>query len=112
MIYADYGYYSTTGQGKVKEEKFNRLAIKASRIVDYYTFNRIKEADDNVKLATCELVDYLEQREEEEGKDIASEKVGTYSVTYSEKFSQSDSQKQKQIIRRYLGHTNLMYRGV
>lgn len=112
MMYVDHEYYSTVYQGKAKADNFNRLTIQASSLVDYYTFNRIKEADDNVKLATCELVDYLEQREEEEGKDVASEKVGTYSVTYSEKFSQSDSQKQKQIIRRYLGHTNLMYRGV
>lgn len=111
-MYVDYAYYSTVYQGPVKESGFSPLSIKASSLVDYYTFNRIEEADEKVKLAVCELIDYLDKNKGKEDKEISSEKVGTYSVSYSDKRSQSNSQKQKQIIKKYLGHTDLMYRGV
>jgi len=49
-----------------------------------------------------------------DGKEIASESVATYSVTYavgndSEKSIQN---RQKDIVKKWLGHTGLLYRGV
>lgn len=108
-MYVDYDYYSNTYQGKVKAEDFPILETKASGILNYYTFNRIETVDDNVKLAVCELIDFIQ--EDEEGKEIESEKVGSYSVTYAKQSVFAKARKQKGIITKYLGHTNLLYRG-
>lgn len=109
MTYVDHDYYSNTYQGKVKAEDFTNLEIKAKNTLDYYTFNRIETVDDNVKLAVCELIDFIQ--EDEEGKEIESEKVGSYSVTYAKQSVFARNRKQKAIINKYLGHTNLLYRG-
>lgn len=109
-MYVDYNYYISVYQGEVKESDFPILQIKAKTILDYYTFNRIETVDDNVKLAMCELIDFIQ--EDKEGKEIESEKVGSYSVTYSKENKISKSRKEKKIINKYLGHTNLLYRGI
>ena len=82
-MYVDYIYYSQTYQGKVKEENFTPLSIKAQALVDYYTFNRIKNVTEKVRFAVCELVDVINQKEINDTKGIQSEKVGSYSVTYA-----------------------------
>lgn len=113
-MYVDYEFYRNKYGGKVPEDNFKHLEILAASTVDYYTFNRIKEVNDNVKFAVCELVDYLKDLEDKGGKEIASEKVGTYSVTYAVADERSDlvKRKQRDIIRKWLGQTGLMYRGV
>lgn len=111
-MYVDYNYYSNTYGGKVSSIDFTALEIKASRVLNYYTFNRIEEVTDSIKLAVCELVDYLKELEDKGGKEIASEKVSTHSVTYADKDNISSKKKQKEIINNYLGHTGLLYRGV
>ena len=110
-MYLDYEFYSTVYFGKVKEEEFPTLEIKASGILNYHTFNRISKATQNVKFAMCELIDLISKEEANDGKEISSEKVGTYSVAYSDKHSKSVNNKQKDIIRRYI-NPNLLYRGV
>lgn len=113
-MYVDYEFYSQTYHGEVPQEKFERLNIQAQAIIDKYTFNRIKEANYNVKFAVCELIDYLYELENKGGNEIASEKVGTYSVTYATGNGSADliKKKQRDIAMKWLGHTGLMYRGV
>lgn len=116
-MYLDYDFYKTNWGGKVLEEDFTQLNIKATQIVNYYTFNRLKNfeiIDDDVKYAICELIDEIYRLQSTDGKEIASEKVGTYSISYavnndSEKVIQD---KQKNIVKKWLGHTGLLYRGV
>lgn len=116
-MYLDYDFYKTNWGGKVLEEDFTQLNIKATQIVDYYTFNRLKNLeiiDDDVKYAICELIDEMHRLQTTDGKEIASESVATYSVTYavgndSEKSIQN---RQKDIVKKWLGHTGLLYRGV
>lgn len=108
-MYVNYDYYSNNYGGKVSSTDFTTLEIKAKKVLDYYTFNRIETVDDNVKLAVCELIDFIQ--EDEEGKEIESEKVGSYSVTYAKQSVFARNRKQKAIINKYLGHTNLLYRG-
>lgn len=116
-MYVDFDYYSNIYKGKVKEEDFPTLEIKASGILNYYTFNRIKEdaINDKIKLTVCELIDNIEQLEKVEGEDkgITQEKVGTYSVSYANPDIKRKElkQEQKQTIFKYLGHTGLLYRG-
>ena len=112
-MYVDYNFYQNTYQGKLPIDIFTKLEIKASGIVDHYTFNRIEEADDKVKFAVSELTDYLAELEATGGKEIASEAVGTHSVTYVNTAVGRDPVKlmQKAIVAKYLAHTGLMYRG-
>lgn len=111
-MYVDYEYYSINYGGKVSSTDFTTLEIKASGILNYYTFNRIEEVTEDIKLTICELVDYLKELENKGGKEIASESVSTHSVTYAAKDNTSTKKKQKEIINKYLAHTNLLYRGV
>lgn len=110
-MYVDYTFYSGTYGGKVSIEEFTKLEIQASTIVDYYTFNRIKEVDTKIKFAVCELIDYLKQLEDNGGKEISSESVGDHSVSYVTEDTTTVSKKQRDIVKRYLGNTGLMYRG-
>ena len=109
-MYVDYTFYSTTYGGKVSSGDFIKLEIQASALIDYYTFNRIETVDNKVKYAVCELVDCLKNLEDTGGKEIASESVGGYSVSY-DIGNATIAKKQKSIIAKYLGHTGLMYRG-
>jgi hypothetical protein len=114
-MYVDYEFYKNNYGGRISPFEFPRLKIQASNIVDYYTFNRIETVDDRVKYAVCELVDYLKEVEDKGGKEVASEKVSTHSVTYvvgSKEGTDPVKQKQKDIVKKWLGHTGLMYRGV
>lgn len=114
-MYVDFGYYSGSYEGQVGADNFNRLEREARKVLDYYTFNRIEDVDENIKDTICELIDNIEQLEklESEGKGIESEKVGSYSVSYANPDIKRKELKQgqKQIIFRYLGHTGLLYRG-
>ena len=116
-MYLDYDFYQVYWGGKIPMADFTQLNIKATQIVDYYTFNRLKNLEtieNDVKYAVCELIDEMHRLEKTDGKEVASEKVGTYSISYavnndSEKAIQD---KQKNIVKKWLGHTGLLYRGV
>lgn len=112
-MYVDYIYYSQTYQGKVKEENFTPLSIKAQALVDYYTFNRIKNVTEKVRFAVCELVDVINQKEINDTKGIQSEKVGSYSVTYAstEEIKVQYNQDVKRILYKYLP-SELLFRGI
>lgn len=111
MIYVDYDYYSNTYRGKVSSTDFTTLEIKASGVLNYYTFNRVETVDENIKLAVCELIDFIYEDEKNEGREIESESVGSYSVKFQKQSVYAKSRKQKKIINKYLGHSNLLYRG-
>ena len=112
-MYVDYIYYSQTYQGKVKEENFTPLAIKAQALVDYYTFHRIKNATEQVRFAVCELVDVINHKEVNDTKNIQSEKVGSYSVSYAstDEINAQYNQDIKRILYKYLP-PELLYRGM
>lgn len=59
MIYADYEYYAGVYMGTVNEEEFQRLALRASSFLDYYTRNQAKDNAglDEVRMCCCALVD-------------------------------------------------------
>lgn len=113
-MYVDYNYYKNVYSGKVAEEVFNNLQIRAKALVDYYTFNRVDDLpviNDDVKLAVCELVDLLLEQDKAGDKLIESESVGSYSVKYKADSLVSNTSKQRQVIYKYLAHSNMLYRG-
>ncbi len=117
-MYLDYDFYIIDWGGNLKENEFNKLAIKAKSVIDFYTLDRVKKLDEipiEVKYAMCELIDYEKQLEDTGGKEIASEKTASHSINYAVSKQGSNraiKSKQKDIVRRWLINTDLMYRGV
>lgn len=117
-MYVDYEFYSNNWGGDVEENEFKRLELQARSVIDMYTFGRLKNKKtipDEVKYAMCELIDYEKQLNDTGGKEIAGEKTASHSITYAVSKQGSNraiKSKQKDIVRRWLINTDLMYRGV
>ena len=115
MVKVDYEFYTEVyGGDKVKEPtKFTRLAMDAEMLVDYYTFGRVKDVEDEgllerIKLTICKLID--EDIDIEQNGKIKSKSQGKRSLTYVDPV---DPKKRKyDVIYTNLVHTDLMYRGV
>ncbi|MBW8383961.1 MAG: hypothetical protein K0M69_15760 [Youngiibacter sp.] len=109
--YASFAFYTGTYGGSLipTEVEFDRMALRAEATIDYLTFDRIETATDAIKSCECELAEAEYRSLATGGKEVASEKVGTYSVTYATQTS--ERARQKAIVTRWLGHTGLMYRG-
>ncbi len=96
---------------------FPFYALKATRIINQYTFGNIDESNliDEVQMCCCEIAEFIYNTEQQERpKGIQSEKVGEYSITY-EKDTDIDAQKYsalKSIIYNWLSDTGLLYRGL
>lgn len=111
----------------IPQSSFNNFVIKASSKINYYTFNRITEIDNNVIFATCEIAELLYEQNQlkrkfkDEEKIIASETVGPHSKTYVNKSNfqaqmiLDDKKLEKKCYKICLKHlisTGLMYRGI
>src|SRR3990172_795778 len=120
--YVDYAYYSNTYLGVlISSSNFNRLALRASEVVDQVTFDRVSviiEADedsdqiDAIKMATCAVAEEYQRIEQSGGADgILSESVGSHSVTYAKGSysSRTKISKMSEIAGRYI--PGLMFRG-
>lgn len=122
--YVDYTYYSTTyGGTAIASASFTALANRAAAYIDLLTMNRAAAymallaptADelviiDKIKMATCAVVD--EQYSiSQTGGVIASESVGSHSVSYAAGAKQTVSGKLSSAAYPYLAHTGLMFRG-
>lgn len=112
-MYVEYDFYTNTYGGKVSSVDFPRLEIQASTLIDYYTFNRVKEVNDKIKYAVCELVDYLKELDRNGGKEISQESIGSQSVSYVTGENQLTAEQKKfNIVKKHLAHSGLLYRGV
>ena len=116
-MYADFDFYKDVFMGNTitQESEFKRLERKAAAFVDEMTLKRIKEPNDSIKMAVCEVAE-IEQREQKENNEdqIVSETVGPHSVSYAKKNkSVADYRKEKAAaVRLYLANTGLLYRGI
>ena len=109
-MYVDYSYYETVFRGtKVPLDLFDSLELLARSYVDSQTFNRISDPIDFVKLATCEIIDLLF---EWKSNSLKSESLGDYSVTYKSKTEKNLTKDITAVIKRRLGTSGLLYRGV
>lgn len=130
-MYIDYTFYNSIYGGSVSETEFPKLNIQAQAKIDYFTFGRIKKLDtipENVKYCVCEVIDLLngqnilEAKTNTADKRIASETVGSHSVSYKygdeiyKSTVLSDEELNKkvyEICATYLmNEQNLMYRGL
>ena len=132
----DYNYYMNTYQGtEVSEEDFEKLEIKASSYINNLIMNRDytnwcgKDYTEQVKMATCSIIEILEEKQlakqkmkgiiDGTNKNITSEKVGDYSrnfdaVSYKDLREETTNINNKMFEEAsiYLWSTGLMNRGV
>lgn len=112
-MYADYSFYVGEYLGSaISEEDFPRLALRASKFLDYYTMNRAKDygGDDSLRHACCAVAEAYHIVDESEAKrGIASESVGSYSVSYRD--DREINKLLADAARPYLAFTGLLYRG-
>ena len=121
-IYADNSFYTDEylqGRNPTISAGFNYYARNASKIIDLYTFGRLEGVGGipkDVKFCCCELAELIFENETQ-SRDIGnktSERIGSYSVSFSSKADSEDAFKSKQydIVIKWLGNTGLCYRGL
>jgi hypothetical protein len=120
--YVDYTYYTNTyGGTSIPSAAFSRLALLASAFIDRVTFGRAAEtvAEDTdteliekIDYAVCAVAEEMYSYEQN-GAQVASERVGQYSVSYvqNKQFTRTQDQKQVEAAKLFLGSTGLMYGG-
>jgi len=114
--YADWTFYSATYLGSaITQAEFPALALRASVLIDKFTYNRAANESDldvvaKIKNAMCAVADELKAQATQPG-GIASERVGNHSVTYatSSEMQLSNQQKLHNVVRDYLWETGLMF---
>lgn len=129
-MYANYGYYKSNylldREPVVPENDFPFWEKQAQRILNQYTFNRLVLATglltDEVKDCTCELTELLYQADKSAQQAAGQGGVlqsysndgesGTFDLSQSTFTEEGKAKKAREIIRRYLGNTGLLYRGV
>lgn len=135
MNYADYPYYSSVYMGAIDGTDFQRLVVKASAFIDYYTRGKAAQNSDleAVKMCCCALVDKFAVIEAadvmssrnlsaaaRDGAELKSESVGSYSRTLatageSAATAMTAAENARAMLGRtcqeYLAHTSLLYRG-
>ena len=121
MAYADYSYYTTTFYGDlIPEDSFDKYITRASDYVDRLTMGRAASytADEAVKKAACAVAEQYclidRARISIANGEIASESVGSHSVSYRSSVETAASLEASlyDIAAGYLANTGLLYRGV
>lgn len=91
MAYADYTFYTDIYKGKaIIQADFNRLATRADSYIDSITQGRASSysTDNAVKMAACAVAEAWLTNEQ--GGDLQSQSVGSWSMTYANKTKSSD----------------------
>lgn len=122
MAYAteqDYQNEYLMGRKPVIRTGFDYYARQAGQVIDTYTYGRVKtlpEVPEPVRLCCCELAEaiYQQEKQNREASGKASEKVGTYSVSFSSvsEARQAADREQHGIVMKWLADTGLCYQGV
>ena len=91
IIYADYEFYLNTYHGDMSEADFLKYSKSASDFIDCVTFGRItqelmedEDAAYKIRTACCECADIYKRYSCCAKDGISQEKVGDYSVSYSQ----------------------------
>lgn len=121
MSYADEEFYKSgylLGRKPVISTGFPFYARQASTVINQYTFGRLEKetsVENVVKLCCCELAEaiYSQEKQQKASGGKTSEKVGTYSVSFSDAGANAVESKngQRQIVYKWLSDTGLLYQG-
>lgn len=120
--YVDFAFYQDTYGGTViAVSAFSPIALRASRIIDYLTYDRADaeivantDADlvESIKLATCAVADKISEIESSP-QQIQSERIGSHAITYAQNSYQMRTSDEKYLLaaKPFLARTGLLYRG-
>lgn len=118
--YVDFNFYTGEyGGSTVVSSEFQLHALKASAFIDQLTSNRVAaiitagtdtDKIQAIKLAVCAVIDE-QAKLEAAGGVIASESVGSHSVTYANAQSDNREKKLGDAARLFLSNTGLLFRG-
>lgn len=116
----DYSFYVGQYFGNIiAESDFNGYSRLAETYVNQYTFSRIHgvltdEDKQNVYFCICEIADRLYDNDHlPSAKGITSENVDGHSVSFERRKTTSQLKPLiQEIVYRYLGTSNLLYRGI
>jgi len=120
MIYADSTFYTDKyllGRSEVVPlAEFGFWARKASTFIDVSTFDRLQGAvvPESVKMCACEIAEaYWTDEQANSLTAKRSESVGAYSVSYADQTQKQEdfSERLRVILVRWLGNSELLYRG-
>lgn len=114
----DYSFYINRYLGSAKEAVLDAASFpfwerKAANEVRNLTFGNINENEtipEVVQCSVCEVAELLYKQEADE-RNIASETVGGYSVSYRAKASIEKKAEVYVAVSGWLAHTGLMYCG-
>ena len=121
--YVDYEYYvDDFGGDAMAAADFNKLALQASMVIDQITFERayaVIDADtdteliEKIKNATCAIAEEIQEQKTNGIKNVASETVGSHSVSYvvNKDTRITSDQKIQKVAKLYLGSSGLMFGG-
>ena len=116
----DYTFY-TDNYLSVKEAVFDAASFlywerKASNVVRTMTFGNIDESGEiqkEVQMCVCEVAELLFAQDKRANTDnVASEKVGDYSVSYRVQTAGEKQAEIRNVVVQWLSGTGLMYCGV
>lgn len=94
---------------KFSEMPFNLLEFEARKIIDNFTYRRLKnlkEQKQEVKLCVFSLINEINDYNSAKS-NVSSESVGSYSVTYNKPVSIEQNKKYKNIVESYLSDCKL-----
>lgn len=94
---------------KFSEMPFNLLEFEARKIIDNFTYGRLKnlkEQKQEVKLCVFSLINEINDYNSAKS-NVSSESVGSYSVTYNKPVSIEQNKKYKNIVEYYLSDCKL-----
>lgn len=137
MAYADFEFYINKYMGTAIDlPDFDRLALRASSYLDYYTQGRAAKNPEliELKMACCALAEQykiIEQAQalatknlasamESDGGEVQSETVGSWSKSYrsggdsagaAASVAANAQASLAEVARQYLAGTGLLYRG-
>lgn len=118
--YADFAFYTTDYLGTaIAEADFPQLALRASAVIDQLTYNRAASETDEatiekIQMANCAVAEEMQITVAQGGEDaIASESVGSHSVSYAENSTKrlTNDQRYYNAAYLYLSSTGLMFPG-
>ena len=85
--YTDYTFYKEQYGGELTEGQFRRVIVPVSAHIRRITFDRADRSMEEVQHAACACCDllYADQaaKAEHQGREVASENIDGYSVSYT-----------------------------
>lgn len=94
--YLTYNEYQELGGSAIGEMPFNLLEFEARKIIDLRTHKRligVEEIPNEVKLCVNHLINTIILYSNENNRNISSESVGSYSVSYGNNIKETISSK-------------------